>query len=131
MSMKKLALTISIVMTIAIAAAGLTACAPSKPAGPSLTTDKQTYAPGETVSVTFVAPAGLPTDAWVGIIPSAVPHGDEATNDGYDLSYQYLNGMTSGTLIFNAPVTPGSYDFRMHDTDNNGREIATVTTTVK
>lgn len=102
-----------------------------KPSGPSLDTDKNSYAPGETITVTFSAPAGLPTDAWVGIIPTEVPHGDEAQNDTFDLTYQYLNGMTSGTMVFSAPLLPGTYDFRMNDTDNNGKEIASVTFTVQ
>lgn len=102
-----------------------------KPSGPSLDTDKKSYAPGETITVTFSAPAGLPTDAWVGIIPTDVPHGDEAQNDTYDLTYQYLNGMGSGTMIFSAPLLPGAYDFRMNDSDNNGKEIASVTFTVQ
>ena len=107
------------------------ACTPSGPAGPSLATDSSVYAPGATITVTFTAAAGLPTNAWVGIIPSNIPHGDEAQNDTYDLAYQYLNGMTSGTLTFSAPTEPGSYDLRMNDSDSNGKEIASVTFTVK
>ncbi len=127
---KKLALTVLITALLSIALL-ISSCGPSAPAGPSLATDKSDYAPGETISVTFSAPAGLPTNAWVGIIPSNIPHGDEAQNDTYDLAYQYLNGMTSGTLVFSAPSEPGIYDLRMHDTDNNGKEIASVTFTVK
>lgn len=35
-----------------------------------------------------------------------------------------------GVLTFRAPEQAGSYDFRMHDTDNGGREVAYVTFTV-
>jgi hypothetical protein len=124
---------IIIVLVMALPAVGLfvSSCSLFGPGGPSLDTDKSAYAPGETITVTFSAPEGLPTNAWVGIIPSSVPHGDEAQNDTFDLTYQYLNGMTSGTLVFSAPSVPGSYDFRMHDTDSNGKEIASVTFTVK
>ncbi len=128
---KRSLLTISALVAVSLILLGLWACGPAKPAGPSLTTDKATYAPGETIGVKFAAPAGLPDNAWVGIIPSSVPHGDEATNDNYDLTYQYLKGMTSGTLTFAAPAVAGSYDFRMHDTDDGGKEIASVTFTVK
>jgi hypothetical protein len=127
---KKLALSVLITLLLSIALL-ISACGPSAPAGPSLETDKSVYAPVETISVTFTAPAGLPTKAWVGIIPSTIPHGDEAENDTYDLAYQYLNGMTSGTLVFSAPPEPGSYDLRMNDSDSNGKEIASVTFTVK
>jgi hypothetical protein len=59
-------------------------------------------------------------------VPSHVPHGSEAENDKNDIAYQYLKGMQSGTMIFKAPAKIGAYDFRMHDTDNNGKEVASV-----
>jgi hypothetical protein len=62
----------------------------------------------------------------VGIIPSDVPHGSEEENDGHDVSYRYLEGKTAGLLTFNVPEEKGSYDVRMHDTDNNGNEITSV-----
>ncbi len=125
---RKHVILIAVMMVLLALALSFSAC---KPSGPSLNTDKSVYAPGETISVTFAAPAGLPTDAWVGIIPSNVPHGDEAQNDTYDLTYQYLNGMTTGTMVFSAPLLPGTYDFRMNDSDSNGKEIASVTFTVQ
>ena len=97
----------------------------------SLTLDKDVYSPGEAIKVKFTTSTILPSTAWVGIIPSDVPHGDEAVNDKYDLSYQYIGGMLSGELVFSAPTTPGSYDFRMHDTDSGGKELTSVTFTVK
>ena len=87
--------------------------------------------PGGRISVRFVAPSGLPNDAWVGIIPSHVEHGSESRNDQYDLTYQYLSGRTEGVLTFTAPSSPGEYDFRMHDTDNSGHEIASVSFVVR
>ena len=75
----------------------------------------------------FAAPDSFPSDAWVGIIPSDVPHGSEATNDENDLDYEYLDGQESGALTFVAPNEVGSYDFRLHDTDQDGQEVASVT----
>ena len=98
---------------------------------PGLQLDKATYSPEEEIRVTFEAPSWYAEDAWVGILPSDVPHGDEDVNDGYDLSYEYLEGRTSGEMIFTAPLEPGSYDVRMHDTDDNGKEVASVTFEVK
>ncbi len=95
-----------------------------------LTLTTKNVAPGATITVQFTAPASYGGDAWVGIIPSSAPHGSEAQNDGVDISYQYLEKRTSGTLTFTAPDKQGSYDFRMHDTDNNGREVASVSFTV-
>lgn len=98
--------------------------------GVSLSLDKRGYRPGEQIKVTFTAPATYHRSAWIGIIPSSVPHGSEATNDQHDVAYKYLEGMTSGTFYFTAPSTPGSYDMRMHDTDSNGSEVSSVSFTV-
>ena len=97
----------------------------------SMTLEKGVYAPGESISVTFTAPASFASNAWVGIIPSHVMHGSESENDKHDLSYQYLKQRTSGVLTFAAPSAPGNYDFRMHDTDNGGREVTSVSFTVQ
>ncbi len=101
------------------------------PSPASLSLNTYSVSPGGSIAVTFSAPAGLSSNAWIGIIPSWVAHGSEATNDQYDLSYQYLQGRTSGTLYFSAPTTPGSYDFRMHSTDDNGTELTSVTFSVR
>jgi hypothetical protein len=102
----------------------------TEPAGsvqPTLWLDKTTFAPGEEIQVHFTAPDWYPDSAWVGIIPSSVPHGTAAVNDENDIDYQYLEGMTSGILTFIAPDTPGSYDFRLNENDSNGKEVASVT----
>jgi hypothetical protein len=97
---------------------------------PSLNLDKTEYLPEEEIRVAFTAPDNLPMDAWVGIVPSSIPHGDEVQNDEYDLSYEYLQGKTSGALTFEAPSDPGDYDFRMHDTDTEGKELASISFSV-
>jgi hypothetical protein len=97
---------------------------------PTLSLEKQTFAPGEEIRLTFKAPA-YDEDAWIGIIPSNVPHGSESTNDEYDLDYQYLEGQTAGVMMFLAPGQVGSYDFRMHDTDGDGNEVASITFVVE
>ena len=94
---------------------------------PTLNINKRSYYPREDMIVSFTASSYYQSNAWIGIIPSHVPHGSEATNDLYDISYQYLDGKTSGTLIFQAPDTPGSYDLRMHDTDSGGNEVTYIT----
>jgi hypothetical protein len=103
---------------------------PSAVLAQHLALDKGRFAPGEPIRVRFTASAGYADNAWVGIIPSTVAHGKEAVNDRYDLTYQYLRKRTGGTLTFKAPQKPGAYDFRMHDTDSNGREVASVSFTV-
>lgn len=96
----------------------------------SLNLDKNSFLPGEDIRVHFTASPNYAETAWIGIIPANIPHGSEATNDQHDLTYQYLKKMSSGTFIFKAPATLGTYDFRMHDTDSNGKEVAFVTFTV-
>ncbi len=89
--------------------------------------DKTDFATGEVMQVHFEVPAGLSPRAWAGIVPSEVPHGDEATNDKHDVSYLYLKGLAGGTLTFSAPSTEGSFDVRLHDSSSGGSEIASVT----
>jgi fatty acid-binding protein DegV len=89
--------------------------------------DKNSFQPGEPIKVYFTALSNYAADAWIGIIPSQIAHGSEALNDQHDLAYQYINKRTSGEMTFNAPSRPGSYDFRMNDTDKNGREVASIT----
>lgn len=92
----------------------------------SLSLSRDRYAPGDAIVVTFSASPDYADNAWIGIIPSRVPHGDEAENDRHDLSYQYLQKRASGSMTFIAPKEPGDYDLRLHDSDNNGKEVASV-----
>lgn len=103
---------------------------PPAPTG-EIVLPKTEFKPGETVEVTFKAGPGFQENGWLGIIPSDIVHGSEATNDQHDLAYQYLGGKAEGRLAFTVPDKPGSYDFRMHDTDSDGREVASVTFAVK
>ena len=93
--------------------------------------DKTYFEPGERISLRFTAPAAFAGDAWVGIIPSQTPHGSERVNDEHVLVRRNLNKRTSGFLNFTAPMPLGTYDFRLHDSDDNGREIAFVTFIVR
>ena len=105
--------------------------APSGGIPATLSLGRDVYYPGDPINLVYMAPAGLPANAWVGIIPSAVPHGTEEVNDQNDISYQDLNGTTSGIMEFVAPSVPGSYDLRMNESDNGGRELASITFTVQ
>lgn len=85
---------------------------------------------GQSFTVAFSADANLPRDAWVGIIPSWVGHGSETLNDQHDVTYQYVEGRSHGVMTFQAPTNAGQYDVRIHDTDNSGRELGSVSFTV-
>ncbi len=99
-------------------------------AGPSLKLNKDSFNPGESITVTYAAPKGYAQNAWIGIIPSGIKHGKESLNDQHDLAYKYLNNSTSGKMTFSAPKDAGSYDVRMHDSDSDGVEVASVTFSV-
>ncbi|PIV90708.1 hypothetical protein COW46_01010 [Candidatus Gracilibacteria bacterium CG17_big_fil_post_rev_8_21_14_2_50_48_13] len=95
----------------------------------TLTLTKTSFTAGEDIVVTFATEATEKT-AWIGVIPSATPHGSEETNDKADVSYVYLDGATSGTKTLKAPMTGGSFDLRLNDSDANGKELASVSFTV-
>ena len=90
----------------------------------TITTSKSTYTIDEGIDFSFTA-SKLPDDAWIGIVPVAIPHGDEAVNDRHDTSYEYLGGRTKGDITLPNPGL-GTWTLRLHDTDNNGRELTHV-----
>ena len=85
--------------------------------------EKTTFAPGETIRVSFTAEEDYDSRAWIGLIPSNVRHGSESINAQHDKSYKYISNRLSGTEEFKAPQEPGSYDFRMN---NEGAEVSFV-----
>ena len=89
---------------------------------------KANFSSTEEISFTFTAPDMDPS-AWIGIVPSHIPHGDEAVNDQHDTSFRHLEGRTSGSFSLPNPG-PGGWTLRLHDTDNNGNEIAYAPFTV-
>jgi hypothetical protein len=99
-------------------------CKPSGPKG-TLAITKTQFAPGEEIKLKFTAEGEFGPNAWIGVIPSSAPHGDESKNDEFDIDYQYFTG-TAGELTFTAPGTPGDFDFRMNTTDQTGIEVASV-----
>jgi hypothetical protein len=61
--------------------------------------------PGTPVTVQFSAQPKIPEQAWIGLIPSRIPHGDEVVNDANDVDYHYLEGRTQGDLTFHARLS--------------------------
>ena len=100
----------------------------------SLTTNKGSYFPNEEIKIDFKVHPAFATSAWIGILPNDCPHGSEKVNDENDLGYKHLkykkyNG--GGSMVLKAPKQSGIYDIRMHNTDSDGYEVASVTITVK
>ena len=118
---------LSVFLAVALFAIVLSTTSCSKGFGVKL--DKTTYAPGDKITVTYTADPTWDDNAWIGIIPSATPHGQESDNDAVDISYQYIHKNASGTFEFTAPTEPGKYDIRMNDSDDatKGVEIASAT----
>jgi len=93
--------------------------------------DAAKVAQGSDVQVHYAVEGWVNNDAWIGLIPSSVPHGEESVNDAHQVAYRYLQGNREGAFTFKAPGQPGSYDFRLNDTNQDGSEIASVTFTVE
>ena len=88
---------------------------------PDVQMDKEVYLPGEQINVTAVA-TGMADSAWIGVVPSEIPHGKESDNDSNDLGFHYLRDGSTFFLV--APDKPGEYDVRFNDDDGNGKEVA-------
>lgn len=89
--------------------------------------NKESYLPGERIEIMVVA-TNLKERAWVGIVPTDVPHGPEEVNEKNHLSRLYLDG--NPDLQLAAPDRPGTYDMRLNDSDDSGTELASRTFTV-
>lgn len=89
-----------------------------------LSLTRREYEPGWWIYVSLnLPPEGLPEDAWIGVVPAAVPHGDVGVNDEYDTDYKWLNGQTAGFLELEVPSEPGDYTLRLNEHEDKGREL--------
>ena len=74
--------------------------------------DAETYAPGDTITVTY---ADMPTNErdWFSIAAQ------DAKPEAY-LSYVYTGGAAAGTVELKAPEIPGEYEIRAYFDDSSG-----------
>lgn len=93
-----------------VSASGGQVAPPPPPGGPSLTLAVRTASPGQTVEVSFSGAPGYSQD-WIGL------YREDADDRSY-LSWQYIDGLRSGSRTFSAPNEPGRYNFRLFE--NNG-----------
>ena len=92
---------------------------------PTVTASPATVTPGSVITATVANGPGYPRD-WAGLYPTGAP------DTGY-VAWQYFNGshtppatgVTSATLQFTAPTTPGSYNVRIYADDLMGIPAAT------
>lgn len=95
-----------------------------------LSVEKNSYAVGEVMKVTYKAPVAWETHAWLGIIPNDIKHGDAAEADKHDVGWKYIEGRNGATVDMYAPTVAGKYNIRMFES-NSGKEHKSVTFTVK
>lgn len=93
---------------------------------PELTLNAEYYLPGDEILVTYKVPAEFEDDAWVGLIPSEVEHGDEEVCDEFDLDFHLIGDEKEAEVSFYAPEELGMYDIRLFDSDFEGKEIRSV-----
>lgn len=93
---------------------------------PELAINAEYYLPGDEIVVTYKVPAEFEDDAWVGLIPSEVEHGDEEVCDEFDLDFHLIGDEKEAEVIFYAPEELGMYDIRLFDSDFEGKEILSV-----
>jgi hypothetical protein len=140
--MKKLLLiAVAVIMVLSIAGCGSKGAAETAKSGAveleaakdfpiTAKINKSEFKPGEEITVTLSNEDWVVgADAWVGIIPSEVEHGDETLADEYDIDYYYLESLENGKAVFTAPDA-GKYDIRIFSSDNEGEEILYIPFTV-
>jgi hypothetical protein len=98
-------------------------------ASPRLNMERDTFYPGEEITVRFSINKEMSIYGWAGIVHSSLPHGSESLNRENTSVFKLLDGRTSGALTFSAPSAPGSYDIRLHNTEG-GEELHFVSFTV-
>ena len=81
---------------------------------------------GSELSIEFEAPLSYSENAWIGVVPSATAHGEEKVNDEAQRGYQHLNQRSRGKVVLTMPEEVGSYDVRMFDSDDGGKEVGSV-----
>jgi Ca-activated chloride channel family protein len=86
--------------------------------------DADEFGPGSPVVVHFETEKPFHPSAWIGFVPSAIPHGSEARNDDHDVVYARLGGRTEGSVTLASPASAGEWDARLHDHDGFGNEVA-------
>ncbi len=90
---------------------------------PTLRVPGNKFKPGQEITINFTARPCFSDDAWIGIIPSSTSHKNEAASEQNKLARKYIRSKTEGAFTFKLPETQGSYDFRMFDADENGKEV--------
>jgi len=87
--------------------------------------NKEAFAPGEDILVTFATTSSFSDTAFIGILPYDTPHDVMPTMEKAD--GQPIGGKSSGELKFAAPEVSGDYELRLYD---KGVEVFAVAFTI-
>lgn len=79
-------------------------------------------APGQRLEIPFEAPLGWSDDAGLAIVPAATPRGQALQDDDQTLGFAELEGRSRGQARLSAPTAPGSYEVRLYDREEGGKE---------
>ncbi len=122
----KRVLNVLVVLLLVVAA---WSCTPTAPEG-TMTVDTTEYFAGDEIKVQYEITKGdLGENAWIGIVPAEAAKGSVTTNDSLKIDSQTIKEL-KGELVFVAPETPGTYEFRLNVPTGDGFEVATVSFTV-
>ncbi len=86
--------------------------------------DKGRFDSNESIQVDFTGPQ-LDADAWIGIVPAGIEHGDESENRRHRLDFLTVGGQTIGSHTFTNPGE-GDWTIRLNDSSDSGKELAYV-----
>ena len=86
--------------------------------------DKGRFESNESINVDFTGPQ-LYGDAWLGIVPAGIDHGDADVNSQHRVDYISIGGQTIGSHTFDNPGE-GDWTIRLNDSSDTDKELAYV-----
>ena len=85
---------------------------------------KARFHSNESIEVDFTGPQ-LDDDAWLGIVPAGIEHGDAEVNIEHRVEFISIGGQTIGSHTFNNPGV-GDWTIRLNDSSTRNKELAYI-----
>lgn len=97
--------------------------------------EKKTFNAGEKIKILFNSSSASQNQAWIGILPSDIPHGNTEENKKHWINSDNVTGKKEAVIYLVAPTKAGNYDIRMNYygsnySYSNGSELASVSIVV-
>ncbi len=86
--------------------------------------EKSRFNSNESIKVDFTGPQ-LYDDAWLGIVPAGIDHGDAGVNGENRVQFISIDGQTIGSHTFDNPGV-GDWTIRLNDSSATNKELAYV-----